>query len=89
MQGQELTPLFGRRNLALNRQVRQKRLYLGRAHVAGMAKAAEFNKPPYPVDISLLGTYAVVQPPNLMAELIQQLGGSGNWVCLHFRFRAY
>lgn len=37
----------------------------------------------------VLCTYAVVLPPHLIADLIEQSGSSRNWGYLYFRFRTY
>ena len=55
----------------------------------GAAQAVKTVEKPHSIDIRVSSTYAVVPPPNLVAKLIPQLGGTGNWGCLHFRFRTY
>ena len=52
--------------------------------VAG-TQAAKARKPPLPVDIRVLFTYAALQAPHLIADLIEQSGSGGNRWCLHFR----
>ena len=70
--------------ILLDRKIRQKCLSLWCAHVTRMAKLVKTYECAYPVDIGILSTYAVVQPSNLVAQLIQQFGRRGNWGCLHF-----
>lgn len=71
-------------NLALDCKMRQKHLHLWRPHLARMTQAVKPNEKTHPLDIRVFGTYAVVQPPDLVTELIQQFWRLGNWGCLHF-----
>lgn len=62
-----------RRHPAHHGQMRQKRLDLGRAHVPRVPLAVEQDEPTYPIDVRILGTDAVVQPPDAGTHLIQEL----------------
>ena len=50
----------------------EKRLHLRRRHLARMAHAMKAHEGAHPVDVGLLGAYAVVQVANALAHLIQQ-----------------
>lgn len=63
--------LSGHRHVALHRQVGQKRLHLGFAHLPGVALAVAKDVSFYPVDVGSLGPLGV---PNLLNP-VQQLGG--------------
>ena len=69
-----LRGLSGRPDVALHRQVAQKRLHLGFAHLPGVALAVEKDVSFYPVDVGSLGPLGVPQPPDPVPNLIQQLG---------------
>ena len=66
-------PMRRYRHVALIGQPGQKRLHLGPAQLNGMPSAMEENEHPYPVDIRILRTYAVVQIANTFTHLVQQL----------------
>ena len=69
------------RHVALHRQIGQKRLHLGFAHLPGVALAVEKDVSFYPVDVGSLGPLGVPQPPDPVPNLVQQLGrrsGGGN-----------
>jgi hypothetical protein len=59
------------RHVSLNRQMRQKRLDLHRPHLGRMPLAVKKNEAPYPLDIGILGPYAVVLKANPLANAIQ------------------
>ena len=54
-----LRGLSGRRHVALHRQLGQKRLHLGFAHLPGVALAVEKDVSFYPVDVRSLGPLGV------------------------------
>jgi hypothetical protein len=49
-------------HLALGCQISQKRLNLGLSHVAGVLEVMKMNEVFDPIDISLFGSEAIVQP---------------------------
>ncbi|MDB5923504.1 MAG: hypothetical protein JWN13_2440 [Betaproteobacteria bacterium] len=65
------------RNIALRREVREKRLHVNGTALAGMAQAAKAHEAPSPVDVSLLSAQAVVLAPDHRADLIKQPGRLG------------
>ena len=66
-----------RRDLAVDRQIRQKRRHLHRPHLARMAFAMKQHKTPNPLDILRLGSYAVMPQTNLLTQLIEQFQRPG------------
>lgn len=64
----------GHRHLPIGRQPGKKRLDLGLPHLARMAHVVEAHERAHPMDVGLLGTYAVVKIANALTHLIQQPG---------------
>ena len=52
-------------------QVAQERLDLSLAHLPGMAQAVETDQMPDPKDIRLLGSAAVINETDAVAQLIE------------------
>ena len=63
-----------RRHIPLARQMRKKSRYLPCAHLPGMAQAMETYIAAHPMDIRLLGAYAVMTNANRPLQLVKQLG---------------
>ena len=68
----ECLVLGGSGDVPDGRQVRQKTLHVGFAHLPGMPLAREEDEKADPVDVGLLGPVAVVQPPDPVAFLLKQ-----------------
>ena len=66
--------LRGRSDLALDRQVSEKRGDLVGAEIARMTAAVEMDEAADPVDVGRLGAYRVVAQPDLVANALQQPG---------------
>jgi len=66
----EQMAVFGNFNKFLGKQ-REKGLDLGATHGIRMPKSMESDERPYPIDISFLGAYAVVQIADALAQLIE------------------
>jgi hypothetical protein len=62
------------RYLALDRQIGEERLYLGRSQLCRMALAMKQDEAFNPVRVSLLGANALVLNAELYANLIEQFG---------------
>ena len=74
--GTTLTLLVsGRGHIPRNGQPGQKCLYLRTAHRCRMLKAVEPDEHSYPIDISLLRAYAVVQIVDAFAQLVENFHG--------------
>lgn len=61
----------GRRNAALVRKPGQEAFDVGSAQRSRTTRAVKANVSANPVDIRLLGSYAVVQTANALAQLVQ------------------
>ena len=72
--------LRGGGDLAVDRQVRQKRLDLRRPKRLGVPLAVEEDEAFNPIDIRLLGPDAVVPETDLVADAVEQAGRLGDAV---------
>jgi len=63
--------------MAIDREVRQKRLHLGRPHVARMLLAVKQDEAPNPLNVLRFRPDAVMLDPNSLAHLIEQFGRMG------------
>jgi hypothetical protein len=68
-------PVRGDRYLPIGRQPGQKGLNLGLPHLARVAHVMEAHERAHPMDVGLLGTYAVVKIANPLTHLVQQPRG--------------
>jgi hypothetical protein len=73
-QRSERLVLRRRRNVALRRQMTEKRGHLGLSEARGMAPAAPVDEALDPVYVGFLGAAAVVQSPDRIVHLLQQAG---------------
>lgn len=62
-------------HIALHGKMAQKTLHFIRAHVLRMTFVMEQQKPPRPVEVSLLGADAIVAHTNFCAHSVEQFGG--------------
>jgi hypothetical protein len=83
----------GQRHAALTREPGEKSLDLGRAHLGRVAQPVEAHERTHPMDIGLLGPYAVVQVADALAHLIEQPRGAqrreGTGALFHDRIVLY
>ena len=78
-QGSQGLPMGRRGDPSAIGQPAQKRLDLGRSHVAWVAQPMETDKPTHPVDIRALGAQTIVAIAQPLPNLVEQAGGAQGW----------